>query len=40
MDPRYELGIKAPLQRCHAMVDHPIRESDKLTRLIARLLLR
>jgi hypothetical protein len=32
--------IKAPLQRCHAMVDYPIRERDKLTRMIARLLLR
>jgi hypothetical protein len=32
--------IKAPLQRYHAMVDYPIRERDKLTRMIARLFLR
>jgi prefoldin subunit 5 len=31
--------IKATLQRCRAMVDYLIRERDKLTLMIARLLL-
>jgi len=31
--------IKATLKRCHAMVDHMVRERDKLTLLIAKVLL-
>jgi prefoldin subunit 5 len=31
--------IKATLQRCHAVVDHMVRERDKLTLLIAKILL-
>jgi prefoldin subunit 5 len=31
--------IKATLQRCHAVVDHMVRERDKLTLMIAKILL-
>jgi hypothetical protein len=31
--------IKVTLQRCHEMVDHMVRERDKLTLMIARILL-
>jgi hypothetical protein len=31
--------IRATLQRCHAMVDHMVRERDKLTMMIAKILL-
>jgi len=31
--------IKATLQRCHAMVDHMVRERDKLTLMIAKVLV-
>jgi len=31
--------IKATLRRCHAMVDHMVRERDKLTLLIAKVLV-
>jgi hypothetical protein len=31
--------IKVTLQRCHAMVDHMVRERDKLTLMIAKVLL-
>jgi hypothetical protein len=31
--------ITATLTRCHAMVDHMVRERDKLTLLIAKVLL-
>jgi hypothetical protein len=31
--------IRATLQRCHAMVDHMVRERDKLTLMIAKILL-
>jgi len=31
--------IKATLLRCHAMVDHMVRERDKLTLMIAKMLL-
>ena len=31
--------IKATLQRCHAMVDHMVRERNKLTVMIAKMLL-
>jgi prefoldin subunit 5 len=31
--------IKATLRRCHEMVDHMVRERDKLTLMIAKVLL-
>lgn len=32
-------AIKVTLKRCHAIVDHMVRERDKLTLMIAKMLL-